>query len=169
MGHSFGGYEVNCITTNSNMFAAAVSGAGVSDNIRAYLTVNSEFNNAEICRFENQQYRMNGSFYEDKESYLRNSPVFNADKVNTPILIWTGKNDNNVKPEQSTAFFLALRRLNKKSIMLQYPNEGHTLLSLNAQEDLNSKVMKWFDYYLKGEYPKEWITSSDEKKSNPKL
>ena len=148
------------------MFAAAVSGAGVSDNIRGYFTVNSEFNNAEIWRFENQQYRMNGSFYEDKESYLRNSPVFNADKVNTPILIWTGKNDNNVKPEQSTAFFLALRRLNKKSIMLQYPNEGHTLLSLNAQEDLNSKVMEWFDYYLKGEYPKEWLTSSNEKKSN---
>ena len=50
--------------------------------------------------------------------------------------------------------------------MLQYPNEGHTLLSLNAQEDLNSKVMEWFDYYLKGEYPKEWLTSSNEKKSN---
>ena len=166
MGHSFGSYEANFIITNSGMFAAAVSGAGVSDNIRAYLTVNSEFNNAEIWRFENQQYRMNGSFYEDKESYLRNSPVLNADKVNTPILIWTGKNDNNVKPEQSTAFFLALRRLNKKSIMLQYPNEGHTLLSLRAQEDLNGKVMEWFAYYLKGEYPKEWITSSNEKKNN---
>jgi dipeptidyl aminopeptidase/acylaminoacyl peptidase len=166
MGHSFGAYETNIIITKSSMFAAAVSGAGVSDNISGYFTVNSEFNNAEIWRFENQQYRMNGSFYEDKESYLRNSPVFNADKVNTPILIWTGKNDNNVKPEQSTAFFLALRRLNKKSIMLQYPNEGHTLLSLNAQEDLNSKVMEWFDYYLKGEYPKEWLTSSNEKKSN---
>jgi dipeptidyl aminopeptidase/acylaminoacyl peptidase len=166
MGHSFGSYQANFLITNSGMFAAAVSGAGVSDNLRAYFTVNSEFNNAEIWRFENQQYRMKGSFYEDKESYLRNSPVFNADKVKTPILIWTGKNDNNVKPEQSTAFFLALRRLNKKSIMLQYPNEGHTLLSLTAQEDLNRKVMEWFDYYLKGEYPKEWITSSTEKKSN---
>ncbi|MBK0368628.1 S9 family peptidase [Flavobacterium agrisoli] len=166
MGHSFGGYEVDFIITNSTMFAAAVSGAGVSDNIRGYLTVNSEFNNAEIWRFENQQYRMKGSFYEDKESYLRNSPVFNANKVNTPILIWTGKNDNNVKPEQSTAFFLALRRLNKKSVMLQYPNEGHTLLSKNPQEDLNNKIMEWFDYYLKDEYPKEWITSTDEKKSN---
>ncbi|MDR6785280.1 dipeptidyl aminopeptidase/acylaminoacyl peptidase [Pedobacter africanus] len=161
MGHSFGGYEVNCIITNSNMFAAAVSGAGVSDNIRGYLTVNSEFNNAEIWRFENQQYRMGRSLYEGKDSYLRNSPVFNADKVNTPILIWTGKNDNNVKPEQSTAFFLALRRLNKKSIMLQYPNEAHTLLSKNTQEDLNDKAMDWFDYYLKRDKPADWITETN--------
>jgi dipeptidyl aminopeptidase/acylaminoacyl peptidase len=108
IGHSFGGYETDFIITNSSIFAAAVSGSGISDNIRGYLTVNNEFNNAEIWRFENQQYRMKGSFYEDKESYLRNSPVFNADKVNTPVLIWTGKNDNNVKPEQSTAFFLGL-------------------------------------------------------------
>lgn len=162
--HSFGSYEVNFILTQSNVFAAAVSGAGISDNVRGYFTVNSEFNNAEVWRFENQQYRMGSSLYEDKAAYIRNSPLLNAEKINTPLLLWTGKNDINVKPEQSTAFYLALRRLNKKCIMLQYPDQGHILASPLAQEDLNNKIMDWLDYYLKGSLPKEWFCANAKEK-----
>ncbi|PBJ08046.1 prolyl oligopeptidase family serine peptidase [Flavobacterium sp. ACN6] len=166
IGHSFGSYESNCILTESGIFAAAVSGAGISDNIRGYFTVNSEFNNAEAWRFENQQYRMGSSLYENKEAYIRNSPLLNAEKVNTPILLWTGKNDNNVQPEQSTAFFLALRRLNKKAIMLQYPEEGHIITSPAAQQDLNHKIMQWFDYYLKGDKADDWMFITDKEKTS---
>ena len=157
MGHSFGGYETNFIITKSNLFAAAISGAAISDNIRFYLTHNSDFNKPEIRRVENQQFRMGVSFYEDKNSYYRNSPVHNAENIHTPLLIWTGKDDNNVKPEQSTAFHIALSRLKKEHIMLQYPGEAHTLRSINNQKDLNEKILEWFGYYLKGEKPADWI------------
>lgn len=165
IGHSFGGYQSNFIITESSIFAAAVSGAGISDNIMGYFTINSEINNSESWRFENQQYRMGASLYEDKAAYIRNSPLLNAEKVNTPVLIWTGKNDNNVRPEQSASLYLALRRLNKKAVMLQYPGEGHILTDAHAQEDLNNKIMQWFDYYLKGHEPKDWMSvPSGEKK-----
>lgn len=157
LGHSFGGYETNFILTQSNLFAAAISGSGVSDMIHEYFTINSDHLKPEIWRFENQQFRMNRSFYQDKDSYLRNSPILNAEKINTPLLTWTGKNDQTVKPEQTMAFFVALRRLQKTHIMLQYPNEQHSLSSDIAQEDLSRKTIEWFDYYLKKEKPADWI------------
>jgi len=160
IGHSFGGYETNFILTQSNLFAAAISGSGVSDNINCYFTLNREFNNAEIWRFENQQFRMGASFYDDRIAYLKNSPLLYADKINTPLLIWAGKNDNNVRPEQSITFYLALRRLGKKAVMIQYPGEGHVLFSNMAKEDLTDRIRDWFDYYLKGEEPKQWISEN---------
>lgn len=160
IGHSYGGYETNFILTCSNLFTAAVSGSGISDNIFVNFTINPFSFNSEIWRFENQQYRMGVSLYENTPAYIRNSPLLNAQKINTPLLIWTGKNDSTVKPEQSTAFFLALRRLKKKSIMLQYPDEGHSLSSQSAKEDLNNKIMEWFDFYLKGKPRMAWISNN---------
>ena len=159
-GHSFGGYETNFIITQNKLFAAAVSGAGVSDNIRAYFSISGENQKAEIWRYENQQYRMGASFYEDKSAYFRNSPILNAENINTPLLTWTGQNDQSVRPEQSTAFYLALRRLGKKHVMLQYPNQGHILSSAASQEDLSRKTLEWFDYYLKKKNPPDWISAS---------
>ncbi len=167
IGHSFGAYQANFIMTKSNLFAAAVSGAGVSDNVRAYFTVSSEYHNAEAWRFENQQYRMGASFYEEKAAYFRNSPLLNAENIRSPILLWTGKKDQNVLPAQSEAFYLALRRLGKKSVMLQYPNEGHILKSAAAREDLNDKILQWFDYYLKNSATPEWMSSNGTETGTP--
>ncbi|MBP1222347.1 S9 family peptidase [Flavobacterium sp. 1355] len=161
LGHSFGAYESNFIITQSSLFAAAVSGAGVSDIIRTYFSISGENQKPEIWRYENQQYRMRASLYEDQSAYLKNSPILHAKQINTPLLTWTGKNDENVKAEQSTAFYLSLRRLKKKHIMLQYPNQGHILSSAAAQEDLSRKTIEWFDYYLKKSSSPKWIIKSN--------
>jgi dipeptidyl aminopeptidase/acylaminoacyl peptidase len=52
-----------------------------------------------------------------------------------------------------------MRRLGKKVTMLRYPKEGHNLESPLSQQDLQSKVLEWFDYYLKGAPPKDWMTT----------
>lgn len=161
LGHSFGGYETNFILTQTNLFAAAVSGAGVSDIIRTYFSISDENQKPELWRYENQQFRMVYSFYEDKDAYLSNCPILNADKINTPLLTWAGKDDVNVKPEQSMALYLALRRLNKTHIMLQYPKQRHILSEPLAQEDLSKKTMEWFDYYLKNKSPASWIVKQN--------
>lgn len=161
LGHSFGGYETFFIITQSNLFATAVSGAGVSDIIRTYFTISDENQRPEVWRYENQQFRMVSSFYQDKDSYFRNCPILHADNINTPLLTWAGKNDVTVNTEQSTAIYIALRRLGKKHIMLQYPNEEHILSSAASQEDLSIKTLEWFDFYLKKNSPANWISNSN--------
>lgn len=164
-GHSFGGYETNFIISQTPIFAAAVSGAGISDNISYYFNIskNGTFQ-SEMWRFESQQWRMGKSLYEDKEAYLRNSPIMNAEKVKTPLLLWTGKEDRVIPYNQSISYYLALRRLGAKSIMLIYPAEDHTLENPVNKADLSKRMMNWFDYFLKKESFSEWIstgTSSD--------
>ncbi len=158
IGHSFGGYETNFIITNTNIFAAAVSGSGVSDNIRHYFTYDSGSNRAEGWRYERQQYRMGKSLYEMPADYIRNSPLMQAASISTPLLTWAGGKDNNVRPEQSLTFYLALRRLGKKHIRLVYPDGGHILYDRKNQFDLTSRVQDWFDYFLKGNQGIEWIS-----------
>jgi dipeptidyl aminopeptidase/acylaminoacyl peptidase len=67
---------------------------------------------------------------------------------------------------QSRAMYLALRRLGKKTILLAYPNEGHTLGKPENQIDLTNRIASWFDYYLKDEGPAEWIVKGTAKTTN---
>jgi dipeptidyl aminopeptidase/acylaminoacyl peptidase len=158
-GHSFGGYECNFIISQSNLFAAAVSGAGVSDIIGAYFNIsrNGIFQ-SDMWRYESQQFRIGKSLYDDKESYSRNSPILNAPNVKTPLLLWTGKNDRIIPWNQSVSYYLALRKLRSKSIMLVYPNEDHSLENTDNQIDLTNRMMQWFDYFLKDDLRPSWIT-----------
>lgn len=101
---------------------------------------------------------MRKSLYEDKESYLRNNPILNAEKVTTPLLLWSGKEDRVIPYTQSVSYYLALRRLNKKTIMLLYSKEDHNLKRSSNMADLTTRMMDWFDYYLKDEKTARWIT-----------
>ncbi len=150
IGHSFGGYETNFIITQSNLFAAAISGAGVSDSVGYYFTLGTNNNiRPEMWRFESQQWRMGKSFFDDKNGYLRNSPIMFADKINIPVLLWAGKLDRVVDTRQSVTFYLALRRLGVTTRLLVYPNENHTLERMANQMDLSKRVEEWFRQYLK--------------------
>jgi len=162
LGHSFGGYETNFIISHGDIFAAAVSGAGISDNIGLYFNIskNAVFK-SDMWRFESQQWRMGKSLYEDIEAYILNSPIMSADKVKTPLLLWTGKEDRVVPWIQSTAYYLALRRLGTKTILLSYPKQDHSLDKLESQIDLTHRMMQWFDYFLKGEVC-PWIKKGTE-------
>lgn len=157
MGHSFGAYETNFIITQTNIFAAALSGSGVSDTMGHYFTINTDDNLIDCWRYENQQYRMGNSFFENQEGYYRNSPLNNASKINTPLLTWAGKLDENVQPRQAETFYAALRRLKKEHVMLVYDNDGHIFYNPKNQEDLTQKVTDWFGCYLKGEPKSKWM------------
>lgn len=158
-GHSFGGYETNFIISQTNIFAAAVSGAGISDIISMYFNIGKSFDfQSDMFRFENQQWRMGKSLYDDKEAYLRNSPIMHAENVKTPLLLWTGKNDRIVPWNQSISYYLALRKLGVKNEMLVYPDEEHSLANPSNQTDLSKRMMAWFDHLLKGYPEPEWIS-----------
>lgn len=161
-GQSFGAYETNYIISQTNLFSAAVSGAGVSDVARHYFTLNKEDNKIDAWRYENQQYRMGKSFFENPQGYLDNSPLMQAAGINTPLLTWAGLQDENVLPKQALTFYIALRRLNKKHIMLRYPNDGHIFVNGKNQIDLTNRIQQWFDHFLKKEPAAAWIQKGTE-------
>jgi dipeptidyl aminopeptidase/acylaminoacyl peptidase len=159
IGHSFGGYETDFIITQTDFFAAAVSGAAIPDVQGWYFNISESLGKEDMWRFEHQQFRMGKSFFEMKETYLRNSALNNAAGVTTPLLSWAGGKDNTVPVQQSLSFYLALRRLGKKHILLVYPNAGHSLRDVQQQQDLSQRILDWFGYFLKGEKAKEWIAT----------
>ncbi|MGX7666076.1 prolyl oligopeptidase family serine peptidase [Flavobacterium pedocola] len=157
IGHSFGGYETNFIIAQTDIFAAAISGAGIMDFTSCYLSVGWSYAKDDTWRFENYQMRMGKTFFEDKEGYLNNSPIQHAEKVKTPLLSWTGNSDTQVNSFQSFEWYTALRRLRKKHVMLVYPNENHAIVNENYQKDLTVKIMQWFDHYLKDGKEQDWM------------
>jgi len=158
IGHSFGGYETNFIISQTNLFAAAVSGAGISDLVGHYFNLDEIwFFKPDMWRYEDQQYRMGKSLYDHKDGYLRNSPIMQVDKIKTPLLLWSGKSDRVVPFVQSISMYLAMRRLEKKTVLLAYPNEDHSLRAPVNQIDLSKRMADWFDYYLKDVKPPDWI------------
>ena len=156
MGESFGGYETNFIITQTDLFAAAVSGASIADLTSFYLTVGWDLNISDMTRFQSEQWRLGKSPFDDPDLYSRNSPIANAASINTPILIWAGKSDWLVSWHQSVEFYMALRRLGKPATMLLYPDEKHTLMKKKYQKDLSFRINQWFDYYLKNDQSVQW-------------
>lgn len=157
-GHSHGGYETNFIATHSKRFATYVSGAGNSDIIRSYYSYNYNFISPFYWQFENEQYELGKSVAEDKSLYLKNSPILNVEKVNAPILLWAGKKDENIQWDQVMEFFIGLKRYKKDVIALFYPNQSHAFFNgTAAEQDLSTRIIQWWDYYLKNEKNIEWI------------
>lgn len=156
IGHSFGGYETNLVIGLTDIFAAAVSGAGISDTVGWYFTIGQDTMEPEAWRFENQQFRMGKSFYENKKGYIDNSPIMHAGAIRTPLLLWCGKEDTAVDMRQSIAMHLALRRLNKKNALLAYPGQGHAITDKQLQKDLSIKIKEWFSHFLQGGKAPDW-------------
>lgn len=157
IGHSFGGYETNYIITQTKLFTAAVSGAGISDLVSSYLYYNPDNSMSNMWRLESYPYNMGGSIDKFTKSYLENSPVLHAIDITTPLLSWAGEEDKQVSVFQGIEFYNALRRLEKKHVMLIYPKEGHVLMKEANRKDLNAKIGEWFDCYLKGEPASNWM------------
>ncbi|MBB4804558.1 dipeptidyl aminopeptidase/acylaminoacyl peptidase [Flavobacterium nitrogenifigens] len=157
MGHSFGGYETAFAITQTPLFAAAIAGGAITDLNSFYHTINSSSGRSEMWRFGTEQWSMRKTPYEAPDSYLSNSPLTHVKQLQTPLLLWAGKNDWQVDTHQSLEFYLALRRLGKKGIMLLYPNEMHSLSNPVNQTDLTDRILQWFDFFLKGNKPEDWI------------
>ncbi|THU39606.1 S9 family peptidase [Niastella caeni] len=154
-GHSFGAYGVNVLVTKTNLFAAAAEAAGVVDFVSGYGSIVKD-GNSTAFKYEYGQYRIGATLWQKPDLYVSNSPIFYADKVNTPILIMHCKNDGAVPFEQGIEWYTALRRLGKKVWMLQYDDGGHQLGGKEAN-DYTIRLMQFFDHYLKGKPAPKWM------------
>ncbi len=157
-GHSLGGYETNFIATHSDRFAAFIAGAGYSDITSRYFSYDYHEQKPNHTRFETGQYEMNKPFSEDKQLYLKNSPINYVEMVKAPVLIWNGVKDDIVPAEQAMEFFMGLKRNNLPTIALFYQQREHDL-GWNTKEsmDMNRRSLEWWDYFLKNKTNIGWI------------
>ena len=157
-GHSWSGYQTAFVVTQTDIFAAAVAGAPVSNMTSAYGGIRWGTGLARQFQYEKTQSRLGASLWQGRDRYIDNSPLFFADRINTPLLIQHGDEDGAVPWYQSIELYLALRRLGKDAIFLQYRGEDHHLAKYPNKLDYAMKMKEYFDHYLRGEPAPSWIT-----------
>jgi len=156
-GQSWGGYQTAWLITQTNMFAAAMAGAPVSNMTSAYGGIRWESGLSRMFQYENNQSRIGATLWDKPLQYIENSPLFYVPKIKTPLLIMHNDNDGAVPWYQGIELFTAMRRLNKPVWMLTYNNEEHNLKaeSWANRMDLTIRMKQFFDHYLKDE-PMPW-------------
>jgi hypothetical protein len=156
-GHSWSGYQTAFIITQTHLFAAAIAGAPVSNMTSAYNGIRWGSGMARQFQYEKSQSRIGATLLEAPHLYIENSPVFFADRINTPLLIQFGDIDGAVPWYQGIELYLTMRRLNKDCIFLQYNGEPHHLKKYPNKLDYTIKMKEYLDHYLKGEPAADWI------------
>ena len=156
-GHSWGGYQIAYMVTQTNRFKAAAPGAAVSNMTSAYSGIRWGSGLPRQFQYEHSQSRIGGSLWEYPMRYFENSPVFHTDKVQTPLLMINNDEDDAVPWYQGIEFFLALRRLNKEAYMFSYNGEKHGLRKRINQKDYTHRLQEFFDHFLKGAPAPEWM------------
>ncbi|MDE7410387.1 MAG: prolyl oligopeptidase family serine peptidase [Muribaculaceae bacterium] len=156
-GQSWGGYQTAYLVTRTNMFACAGSGAPVSNMTSAFGGIRWESGSSRQGQYELGQSRIGRNLWEAPELYIANSPVFHADRVETPLLIMHNDEDGAVPWYQGIELFMALRRLQKPVWMLQYNGEAHNLKERRNRKDITVRLQQFFDHYLKGDPMPEWM------------
>jgi len=155
-GHSWSGYTTAYIVTQTNIFAAAVAGAPVSNMTSAYGGIRWGSGLARQFQYEAGQSRLSGSLWEARPDYIENSPLFYADRVETPLVLMHGDEDEAVPWYQSIELYLALRRTGKHAVFLQYRGEPHHPRKYGNKLDYSMKMKAFFDHHLKGDPAPEW-------------
>ena len=155
MGHSFGGYSVYALVTQTARFQAAIAMAGICNLVSLYGAIDARFRYDDLARehllhmvfAESGQFRMGAPPWQDMERYTRNSPITYAGRVATPLLIVQGDMDY-VPIQQGEEFFTALYRQNKPASMVRYWGEGHIIESPANVADMWAKIYAWLGRYL---------------------
>ena len=139
-GWSYGGYVTMWALTQTDRFKAAVAGAGLSDWLSYYGT-----NNIDTWMIP----YFGASIYDDPDVYARSSPINFIKNVRAPTLLLSGDRDAEVPVTQSYEYWNALRRLGVPTRFVVYPDEGHFFFKRSDQLDAMSRVVDWFDTYMK--------------------
>lgn len=101
-----------------------------------------------------------GPWWSNWDAFLKNSPLYFVSQIKTPLLIVHGAQDTAVPFAQSVEMFNNLRRLGKPEVvLLEYAGKGHTSLQNGpVNEDIDRRMMEFFDHFLKGSPAPGWWT-----------
>ena len=158
IGHSWGGYQATFLPTRTDIFAASVAGAPLTDFVSFMGAIHWNPGIPEVDHWETGQARMEVPFWEDPEAHRRNSPIHGVHNLETPLLMAFGDDDGVVDWDQGTEFYNFARRAGKQMVLLVYEGEDHGLREEANQKDYHRRILEWFGHYLKGDPAPSWIT-----------
>lgn len=144
IGASYGGFMTQYLQTQTNLFAAAVSHAGISDHTSYWGEGYWGYSYSEVS--------MAGSYpWADRELYVDQSPLFHADKIHTPLLFLHGNADTNVPIGESIQMYTALKLLGRPTAFVVVDGQNHHILDYNKRIKWQNTIFAWFQKYLKGD------------------
>ena len=156
-GHSWGGYQIAYMVTQTNRFKAAAPGALVANMTSAYSGIRWGTGLPRQAQYEHTQSRIGGSLWEQPMRYLENSPIFRIDRITTPILMLHNDADDAVPWYQGIEYYLGLRRLGKEVYFFSYNGEPHGIRKRANQKDYTRRLQEFFDHKLKGAPMPDWM------------
>lgn len=144
IGASFGGFLTEYLVTQTDMFACAVSHAGIS-NIASYWGMG-------YWGFGYGARALAHSFpWNARDLFVGQSPLFAADRIHTPLLLLHGSKDTNVPPGESDALYTALKLLGRKVEYVRIQGQDHHILDHDQRIVWNDTILAWFARWLKGD------------------
>ncbi|MGH7500609.1 MAG: prolyl oligopeptidase family serine peptidase [Longimicrobiales bacterium] len=149
-GTSYGGYATNLLVTQTSRFAAAINISGKVDMISFY-TDSPRLGTRNIHAPEKSQDRLGATLWEQPQKYIAHTAILAADRIQTPLLLMTGREDHNVPERTTSEMYYALRRLGKRVEWVSYVNGGHGMPTATVEEtiDYHRRILDWYDRYLK--------------------
>jgi dipeptidyl aminopeptidase/acylaminoacyl peptidase len=156
-GHSWGGYQITYMITQTNMFAAVQAGASVSNMISAYGGIRWGTGMVRQFQYEKTQSRIGGTLWDSPLQFIENSPIFWVERINTPYLSIHNDGDDAVPWYQGIEFNMAMRRLGKEAFMFNYNGQPHGLNNRDYMKHWTVHMDEFFDHYLLGKPRPEWM------------
>ena len=157
MGASYGGFMTQYLQTVTDIFAAAVSHAGIANHTSYWGEGYWGYNYSEVSM-------ANSYPWSHRQLYVDQSPLFRADKIHTPLLLLHGNADTNVPLIESLQMFTALKLLGRDVALVEVTGENHHILEYAKKEKWLATQMAWFQKWLKGDstwwdalYPKKHL------------
>ena len=148
MGASYGGFMTQYLQTLTDIFACAVSHAGIANHTSYWGEGYWGYNYSEVSM-------ANSYPWSHRQLYVDQSPLFNADKIHTPLLLLHGDADTNVPVIESLQMFTALKLLGREVALVEVKGENHHILDYGKREKWLATQMAWFQRWLKDD-PSWW-------------
>ncbi len=145
-GTSYGGYATNLLITQTDRFAAAVNISGKVDII-SFLGDSPKIGTRNYNAAEEGQDRIGATLWQAPLKYIQHSAVMYADRIHTPLLMLTGKDDWNVPYTNEREMYYALRRLGKEAVWVQYEHAGHGAGRNGTVEDFRDHWTRMFEWF----------------------
>lgn len=148
LGASYGGFMTQYLQTLTDIFAAAVSHAGISNVTSYWGEGNWGYSYNTVAAPESYPWN-------NPELFTRQGSLFNADKIHTPLLLMHGNADTNVPIGESIQLFNALRILGRDVEFIQVDGENHYIADYEKRKLWMNAIMAWFAKYLQ-DSPEWW-------------
>ena len=141
IGASYGGFMTQYLQTKTDIFAAAISHAGISDHTSYWGEGYWGYSYSEVSMANSYPWTR-------KDLYVDRSPLFNADKIHTPLLFVHGDKDMNVPVGESIQMYTALKLLGRETAMVLVTGQDHHIVDYGKRIQWQNTIWAWFAKWL---------------------